>query len=178
MMASTLREDTRIQLAAFDKQEHPVLAVEVKAMAGASDIGLPWFMSLASEFCSIGYPIPYWMFVDLDEILISRREAGESSSLSVSIKTSEVLCVYEPDFERKRIFDDYLLALVERWLQDFAFDWRSNNPPAMTTLTEIGLAERLKGGITYREVSLADLSPLRGNQLRDEPFPGPSPGDR
>lgn len=177
MMANTLRQDTRIDLAAFDKDGRPILAVEVKAMAGASKIGLPWLMTLASEFRSIGRPIPYWMFVDLDEILIFNGGEGEPSFSPVSLKTAEVLSVYEPDFERKRIFDQYLSALVESWLRDFAFDWRSNNPPAMKTLNEIGLVERIKGGMTHREVSFADLDPLRGNQFRHESLPWTRFGD-
>ena len=176
-MADTLRQTIRIDLVVFDKRGQPVLMVEVKAMAGARNIARPWLMLLAAEFCSTGFPIRYWMLVDLDEILIFNGEVSQPSSPIFSMKTADVLGVYDSDFEVKRIFDDYLLALVETWLRDFTFDWRSANPPGMKQLAEIGLTERLKGGTTHREVSFVDHEPLLGNQLRDEPFPGTRLGD-
>src|SRR6185312_9485856 len=158
----------------------PVLAVEVKAMTGAVQTALEWIARLELEVRSNVRPIPYWMFADLDNIIIfSYGDGSKLPPAELFIRTATVLGAYDPEFGRKRIFDEYLLALVEAWLRDFAFDWRSANPPAMKELTEIGLAGRLKGGTTHREVPLADLDPdpLRGNQLCDEPFPGTGSGD-
>jgi hypothetical protein len=177
-MADTLRQDQRIDLVAFDKHDVPVLAVEVKALTDVSQIAVEWIVRLESEIRSVGRPIPYWMFVDLESIVIIflDNESGMYRPERIST-TANVLSAYDPEFEHKRIFDDYLLALVEAWLRDFAFEWRSATPPLMKELTEIGLAERLKGGSTHREVTIADLDPLRRNQFRDEPFFGTRLGD-
>jgi hypothetical protein len=177
-MANTLRQDQRIDLVALDRHDQPVLAVEVKALSNAVQMALGWIDRLESEVRSTGRPIPYWMVVDLDSIIIiSFGDGIEPYRVELFVPTAAVLSAYDSEFGHKRIFDDYLLALVEAWLRDYAFEWRSTNPPALKELTEIGLAGRLKGGSTHREVSIADLDPVRGNQFRDEPFPGTGSGD-
>jgi hypothetical protein len=176
-VADALRQNARIDLFAFDRLGLPILVAEVKAMAGASHMAIDWLMALAFEFRSAGHSIPYWMFVDLDKIQIFDGETRDSHSPLLVLGTADVLSVYEPDFRGKRIFDEYLLALVDRWLRDFSSDWRTTTPPAMNQLSKIGLAEKLKGGTTHREVSFAQLDPLRGNQFPDESFPGTRPGN-
>ena len=179
-MTDALRQDLSIDLVAFDKRDQPILAVEVKAMTGVVQTALDWIVWLETEVRPNGRPIPYWMFVGLDSMIIFSQGDGSNQLRDpICIPTARVLSAYDPEFEGKRIFDDYLLALVEAWLRDFAFDWRSASPPLMKELNEIGLADRLKGGMTYREVPLADpyCAPLRGNQFRDEPFPWAGPGD-
>jgi len=166
------RQTTRIDLAAFDRLGQPVLLVEVKAMTGARFIALGWWMDLLSDFHSTGLPIPYWMLVDLEEILIFDGDRIVNPTPLVTLITADILGNYDPNFGRKRVFDDYLRGLVEAWLQDFAFEWKSVTPPAQEQLAAIGLAERLRGGATHREVSFADRDPVRRDQPRAEPRDG------
>jgi hypothetical protein len=140
---------------AFDREGHPVLLVEAKAMLGADAIAKDWLIQLMSYLRSDGTDIPFGMLVDLEEIQIFQSQADDPSTPILKLRTAEVLKAYDAEFEHKRIFDIYLAALVEAWLRDFAFDWRSATPPAMEELSEIGLAQRLKGGTTRREVVLA-----------------------
>jgi len=65
-----------------------------------------------------------------------------------------VLRHYEAEFGTKRIFELYLTALVEAWLRDLAYHWKSEKPPASEQLAAIGLLQQLAGGTTQLEVAL------------------------
>ncbi len=175
-MPDTLRQDLEFDLVAFDEHDRPVLVAEVKAMTGAIQVAIPWLNRLESDLRSAGRPIPYWMFVD-GITFFYYGDGSQPARVTSFVGLETALSAYDPEIGRKRIFDDYLLALVEAWLRDVASDWRLADPPAMEQLGEIGLSERLKGGTIRRGVSLADLDPLRGNQLRDESLPGTRLGD-
>jgi hypothetical protein len=56
----------------------------------------------------------------------------------------------EPDFPIKRVFESYLLTLVEAWLRDLAYHWNSEDPPGSEELGRAGLLEKLEGGTTQR----------------------------
>jgi hypothetical protein len=172
-MADAVWQDLRFDLVAFDKKNRAVLAVEVKAMPNAIAMAIDWMNSLESKMRSTGHAIPYWMFVDLDGIIIfSFGDGNQPAEVALHVDSKRALSAYDPEFGQKRIFDYYLLTLVEAWLRDFTFNWKSANPFAMQEFTEIGLADCLEGGSINREVSFADLDPLRGNQLRHESLPG------
>jgi hypothetical protein len=57
---------------------------------------------------------------------------------------------YDPEFPRERVFESYLLTLVEAWLRDLAYHWKSENPPGSEELGRAGLLEKLEGGTTQR----------------------------
>ena len=72
----------------------------------------------------------------------------------ISLKTADILSHYEPEFTSKRILGLYMETLIEAWLRDLAYHWKSETPPASKELAEIGLLQRLEGGDTYSQVSL------------------------
>jgi hypothetical protein len=47
-------------------------------------------------------------------------------------------------------FESYLLTLVEAWLRDLAYHWKSEDPPGSEELGRAGLLEKLEGGTTQR----------------------------
>jgi hypothetical protein len=65
-----------------------------------------------------------------------------------------VLRHYDAEFSNKRIFELYLTTLVEAWLRDLAYHWKSEKPPASEQLAAIGLLQQLEGGTTQPEVAL------------------------
>ncbi len=171
-MLGVTRQSTRIDLAAFDAEERPVLLVEVKALTGANPLALDWMKAIAADFWSTGLPIPYWMMVDLDRILIFSSQEGRELALQYESATGDILSVYDPTFRQKRIFDDYLLTLINAWLHDLARQWKTDRPPGMDELVKIGLVEKLRGGETHREVSFARRDFVYRNQFLDESFFG------
>jgi hypothetical protein len=68
----------------------------------------------------------------------------------VYLDTPKVLSHYDPDFAGKRIFEFYLLTLVEAWLRDLAYHWKSPNPPGSEELQAAGFLGRVEGGTTQR----------------------------
>jgi hypothetical protein len=79
-----------------------------------------------------------------------RSERGALEEPIVRLDTREILQFYDPEFPGKRVFESYLLTLVEAWLRDLAYHWKSENPPGSAELERVGLLERLQGGTTQR----------------------------
>jgi hypothetical protein len=133
-----------------------VLIVEVKATELKSREAKQKIISqLKSYLQAANTNIPFAMLVDLEDIEIFQ---GDDASLSAkpiaSLKTMDVLRHYEAEFGTKRIFELYLTALVEAWLRDLAYHWKSEKPPASEQLAAIGLLQQLAGGTTQLEVAL------------------------
>ena len=171
-MPAPARRHARLDLAAFDSEGRPVFLAEVKAMTGAIAVAPDTLKDLAANFHPSGRSIPHWMIVDLDRVLILGIPDGGEPALQFEAATADVLSVYEPAFWQKRIFRDDLVSLVNAWPHDLADRWKSPNPPGLQPLTAIGLAERLRGGETHREVSIAQGDFLYRDQLLDESLLG------
>ncbi len=91
--------------------------------------------------------ILFAMFVDLENILVFRWDGSNLSEI-LSFNTGDVLSDYEPEFNKKQIFNLYLTGLTEAWISDFCYHWKSEIPPVSKEIAEIGLSQLLKGGIT------------------------------
>jgi hypothetical protein len=98
--------------------------------------------------------IPFAMLADLEDIDIFHGGNANLSKPVISFKTAAVLSHYDPEFGSKRIFEQYLGTLVEAWLRDLAYHWKSKVPPASEQLAAIGLLQQLEGGTTQAEVKL------------------------
>jgi hypothetical protein len=173
-MADTMWQQLRWDLVVLDKDDRPVLAVVVKAMPNAFQTAIEWLNRIESDIRSTGHPvIPHLMFVDLNSVMVfSFRNGARMADVTSLVPTETVLSAYEPEFSNKRIFGQYLATLVEAWLRDFTSSGAAVHPFGLDTLIENGLAESLKGGTIYREVSIADLDSVRRNQFRHESLPG------
>lgn len=136
--------DSDADVVAFDANDRPILVVEVKARSNAAAAGVAQLMrNLASSEARFG------MFADLEHILIFSKDSADPLSPICSFRTADVLSLYEPQFGHKRIFHDYLRTLVEAWLRDFAFHWKSENPPGSGPMAAIHLSQKLAGGMTW-----------------------------
>src|SRR5262249_31679926 len=110
---------------------------------------------------------PFGMYVDPEVIEVFAADSTDPGRPESTLKTADILSVYEPDFRNKPIYLRYLVALVETWLNDLAFHWKSDQPPGLGELAAIGLAPLLEGGGTTHEVTLYG-DPLRRDQFRDD----------
>ena len=138
----------------FDANDEPVVVVEVKAPT--ADKTAEDQLSDALRRVEVrGARSVYAMLVDTQTIsLFSRQGEGLSEPL-FQIATQDVLPFYDAEFTQKTIYHNYLTTLVEAWLRDCAYQWKSQTPPGYESLAAIGLTDRLRGGTTVREYSLA-----------------------
>ena len=158
-------KESRIDIVALDRDGNPVLLVEVK---GARELSESKRHAILSDLNNLArsFSVPYIMFADLNNIdvyspketLDPNREWFNSPLMKAS--TSMVLPEYDPEFSKKstekgRIFSHYLERLIEGWLRDIAYHWKSDTPPFSSKLKEIGLAEKLSDGTTFSESSIS-----------------------
>jgi hypothetical protein len=101
------------------------------------------------------------MLADLGNVDIFKWDGNKLSDSLISLETANILSHYDPEFSSKTILGFYLETLVEAWLRDLAYHWKSETPPALEKLSEIGLLQKLQGGTTYSQVNLdGDTLPL------------------
>jgi hypothetical protein len=138
-----------VDIIADDRSGNPVLVVEVKNHPAGKDT----VARLAEFLDRLGPSVPFAMLVDPDRIHLYRWD-GERVSPLASFDTAPVLRTYDPEYGQKRIFERYMITLVEAWLRDLAYGWKSPNPPAAEQLRPTGLPDRLAGGTTRSEVAI------------------------
>ena len=140
----------RVDLVALDRDERIVLLVEFRGGAAEQKA----ISDLTSYFKAANMVIPFAMLVDLEDIQIFQWDGANLSEPISSLKTAAVLSHYEPEFSSKQIFYTYLITLLDVWLHDLEFHWKSKTPPASEQLAAIGLLPLLEGGTTQTEVEL------------------------
>ncbi|MEP0916549.1 hypothetical protein NC981_06945 [Leptolyngbya sp. DQ-M1] len=140
----------KFDFVAKDKDGNIILVGEVKTsgLGGDSKKNLRHYLSQYHGNVSFG------MTVNSENIQIFRWNGQELSKPIQVLNTEDVLRFYEPKFGQKQIFESYLTTLVEAWLRDLAYHWKSPNPPAAAAIEEIGLLHHLADGTTEEEVEL------------------------
>ncbi len=136
-------QDYADAIIAVDKDDEPLILVETKPMKDAARLGVPQLLKHLQKT-----DIPFGIFADFEEIRIFPRDFVDPFSPLCVLKTADVLCRYEPEFREKRIYSSYFDTLIESWLDDFAFHWKSEHPPGSEEMKALGLSERLAGGMT------------------------------
>jgi hypothetical protein len=137
-----------------DREDRPFMLVEVKALVDSSEIIRDFIDQLNRSDASISFGT----LVDLENINLLKRDSPQETFINlVSLKTKEILRHYAPDFAgtesqyvNSSIFHDYFETLVEGWLRDLAYRWKSTNPPGAEALSATGLIERIENGMTRR----------------------------
>ena len=137
---------------ARNREGQTVLVVEVKATQLKDSKAKQWAIeSLTSYLQAANTKIPFAMLADLENIEIFQWDGANLSEPVSIINTAAVLNHYDPEFSSKRIFGPYHQTLVEAWLRDLAYHWKSEKPPASEELAAIGLLQALEDGDTYSE---------------------------
>ena len=135
--------DSGFDAAVVDRENHTVALVEVKAHPVER-----WATILPRQLAKFAERVAFVLTIDPNCIQLY-RSGGESLGESiVRLDTRQVLQHYDPEFPRERVFESYLLTLVEAWLRDLAYHWKSEAPPGSEELGKAGLLEKLEGGTT------------------------------
>ena len=177
MLAENLEITTPIEvdIIALDKDDRVVVLIEVKIIQAQetapkqriADYRISWMKAVLAKISKQRTIIPYAMFVDTEQILIFKWDNVNLSEPVCSLNTGEILRYYQPEFGKKWIFEDTIETLVESWLHDLAYHWKSEIPPASEQIAAIGLLPLLAGGTTKSGVKLGGNFIYR-DQLFDE----------
>jgi hypothetical protein len=144
-MAMPRTADNGFDAAVVDRENHAIALVQVKAHPVER-----WAAILPGQLAKFSEPAAFVLTIDPNRIHLY-RPAGENLGEPIAdLDTPQVLQHYDPEFPRKRVFEPYLLTLVEAWLRDLAYHWKSENPPGSEELERAGLLEKLEGGTTQR----------------------------
>ncbi|MBE9162929.1 MULTISPECIES: hypothetical protein [Microcoleaceae] len=147
---------------ALDKDDRTVVLIEVKIIQAQEaaakqkivDRAIDWVKTALSKLSETNAVIPYAMFVDLEEILVFKWDGTLLSEAVLCLRTADILHYYDSKLGDQRIFEPYLTRLIEAWLRDLAYNWKSEIPPASEQITAIGLLPLLAGGTTKSRVEI------------------------
>jgi hypothetical protein len=142
-MAMPRTADKGFDAAVLDRENHAVALVQVKAHPVES-----WATILPRQLAKFAERVAFVLTIDPDCIQLYRPGGESLGEPIVHLDTRQVLRHYDPEFPRKRVFESYLLTLVEAWLRDLAYHGKSENPPGSEELGRAGLLEKLEGGTT------------------------------
>jgi hypothetical protein len=148
-----------------DREDRPFMLVEVKASIASSETVQEFIIQLERADASISFG----MFVDLEDVHLLKRDPRTGAFLNlVRLNTREVLSCYSPEFAGKdqrysgfQFVRDYVVTLVEGWLRDLAYHWKTEDPPGADVLSGTGLLEKIKGGTTRTSEVTIDGGLLR-----------------
>ena len=138
--------DSGFDGAVVDRDNQTVALVEVKI----GPVGERWDTVLPNQLARYAERVDFVLAIDPVNIRLYRLDAGRLGEPVAVLDTARVLEHNDPDFPNKRIFESYLLTLVEAWLRDLAYHWKSLHPPGFEELREAGLLDRIEGGTTER----------------------------
>lgn len=168
--------ETHADILAKDVDDRIVLLVKVQPNK-AEDKSVQQFIE---TWQTMKVLIPFAMFVDFNKIWIYKRQyldwTGDLSKALTTVdvelvktfNTIDILSFYEKDFANKTILKRYFITLVEAWIRDLAYEWKSDNPPGSEDLKQIGLLHTLEGVITQTEVDIENIFWQALNLLNQE----------
>jgi len=142
-MAMPRPGDNGFDAAVVDRENHAVALVQVKAHPVER-----WATVLPRQLAEFAERVAFVLTIDPNRIQLYRPGGESLGEPIVQLDTRQVLQHYDPEFPGKRVFESYLLTLVEAWLRDLAYHWKSENPPGSEELGRAGLLEKLEGGTT------------------------------
>ncbi|MEA5625437.1 hypothetical protein [Nostoc sp. UHCC 0251] len=86
--------------------------------------------------------VPYAMTATPENIIFLKWD-GKNLETLYTFPTHEVMSEYDSEFANKRISESYLEILVESWLRDLAYKWKTDNPPKLQELKQIDFVQKL-----------------------------------
>ena len=134
----------------MDEAGVPILIAEVKAQRRLIDVALRQQLTAYLGALPSG---SFAMLVTPAAIQVFGWNGMVLSEPLCTLDTSGVLAFYDPEYAHKEVYEMYLTRLVEAWLRDVAYHWKSKTPPAYDELRALGITDRLRGGTTLAEAA-------------------------
>ncbi len=160
---------------ALDKDDRIVVLIEVqiiRAQEAAAkqkivDRAMDWIKAVLAKLSEKNAIVPYAMFIDAEQILIFKWDGVNLSEPVCTLNTGEIGRYYMPGFGSKWLFESTIEGVIQSWLHDLDYNWKSEIPPASEQIAAIGLLPLLAGGTTKSGVELGGNRIYR-DQLSDE----------
>jgi hypothetical protein len=89
--------------------------------------------------------IPFLMFVNSNVMRIFKSPTFTEIG---RFDTKQVLAFYDPESIEGIIYQSTLITLIQAWLHDLSYHWKSENPPYIEQMKEIGLFALFVDGTT------------------------------
>jgi hypothetical protein len=126
-------------IVALDKDDQPILMIDVRSsdFFALTDINILKMENYQH--------IPYLMFVNSNVIRIFKTPSFEGI---LRLNTKETLTFYATEINKKRVSTSFIMTLIQAWLRDLAYHWKSEIPPHQEEIQKIGLLDYLIDGIT------------------------------
>jgi hypothetical protein len=126
-------------IVAKDKDDQPILMIDVRfsAMYASPELNILKMEQYQN--------IPFLMFVNSDVIRIFK---STNFAEVAKFDTKKVLGFYNPKSIKRIIYQSTLITLIQSWLRDLAYRWKSENPPYIEEMKEMGLLALLDDGTT------------------------------
>lgn len=128
-------------IVAKDKDDHSILMIDVRFSPRYSATDLE--IKNMREYQNI----PFLMFVNSQIIQIFKTPEFQQVA---TLPTPEILLYYNPKIADKMLFQSSLITLIQAWLRDLAYHWKSQEPPYIQKIQEIGLLDYLIDGSTQQ----------------------------
>jgi hypothetical protein len=126
-------------IVAKDQEDQPVLMIDVRFPERYSS---PELNILKME----NYQhIPFLMYANTNVMRIFK---APNFAEIIRLDTKTVLAFYNPESVKRMIFQSTLLTLIQAWLHDLSYHWKSKNPPYIEQIKSIGLYDLLVNGTT------------------------------
>jgi hypothetical protein len=126
-------------IVAKNKDDEPILMIDVRAadFYALTDINILKMENYKH--------IPFLMFVNSNVIRIFKTPNFEEV---LRLNTKETLKFYAIEITRKWVSTSFTMGMIEAWLRDLAYHWKSENPPHQEEIKNIGLLDHLTNGTT------------------------------
>ena len=125
-------------------QGQPLLIVEVERR--------PLDQSVRQQLARYSQAVgaDFIMGIDPQHILVAKTRNGLPDwDKAIRLSTKDILRHYANVQDLEQIEEFYLESLIQAWLRDFSFSWKSQSPPGFKELAAIGLAARLRNSETH-----------------------------
>ncbi|MBR8828840.1 MAG: hypothetical protein DSM107014_13220 [Gomphosphaeria aponina SAG 52.96 = DSM 107014] len=141
-------EQVPFDIIGFDKKGKPILLIEIKATHKPKERAREWLIAHTQSYMKTEKEdVPFAMLIDDDDMEVFQLERKNNEPI-ITFKTATALSYYEPEYGKKPIYYNYFVILLEAWLDDLAYRWKSEKPPLLEEVTAIGLLEYLHNGTT------------------------------
>ena len=143
------------QSVAIDSEERIVMLIEAQSRA-ITELDKKDFIGYLKAAEGV---IPFGMMIDKKDIQIYAMDSANLYEPICTLKVVDVLCRYDSEIGKRQqspygLSGDYLSGMAESWLDDLAYKWKSEIPPASEKMAAIGLLPLLEGGTTRTDVEI------------------------